>query len=479
MMGLTKFRSDVTLLTMQEPQFLIHNTHLEDPNHFGEKDPQLRTLKKQTYVYQPELVKQLPLKTPGIYSLAGGRQIGKTTLAKQWMQYLLQQNIPPKAIAYFTGEIIVDHMSLIRQLQSYIQTMPTKTLLYLIIDEVTYIRDWDMGIKFLADAGLLENVILLITGSDLIILQEAKMRFPGRRGKASQVDFHIHPLSFYEALKLTSNIEDLDQQLQQTPTHDITTALEDAFVQYLQHGGYLTAINDFAANNKIHSFVLDTYTDWIRGDLIKRGKNDHHCKEFLFAMLKRLNSQITWNALAKDISIDHHQTIANYANLLMSMDAIYIQQALQEDKLAGALKKAKKLIFTDPFIYHAVQAWLYPTQDPFNTHIIETINNPKRISYLVESCLVSHYRRWYPTYYIKSEGEVDIAYIKNQTFWPVEIKWAQQIRPKDLKQIQKYPNGIILAKQQQIHSINNTPCYPLPWYLAKLGMQQCSSVIHK
>lgn len=457
---------------MSNPQFLLHNSHLEAPSEFKQRDPNWRMLSKQPYCYISPLVSQLPTDIPGIYTVTGGRQVGKTTLAKQWMEHLLSQGVNPQAIVYFTGELITDYLSLIQQLHSYLDQMPQDGMRYLIIDEVTYIQDWDKGVKFLADAGLLEDAMLVLTGSDSVIIQEARMRFPGRRGKASQVDYHLYPLSFYDVLVLTKAVDDLDALLlADTPNAKAMEPLNQAFERYLIHGGYLTAINYLAANNRIDKSVLDTYSDWIRGDLMKRGKNDHNCREFFTAMEKRLNSQITWGALAKDFGIAHHATVADYANLLSSMDAIFVQQALLEDKLTGAPKKARKLIFTDPFIYHAVRAWLTPCADPFQEQILLATKNPIIASYLVEACVTSHIRRWYPTYYIKAEGEVDVAYIKDGKFWPIEVKWTGQLRVKDLKQIQKYKNGIILGKQQQIHTVNSTMSYPLPWYLAKMAYQ--------
>ena len=44
------------------------------------------------------------------------------------------------------------------------------------------------------------------------------------------------------------------------------------FETYLIHGGYLTAINDMAAEGRILNSTLNTYSDWIRGDFLKRGK---------------------------------------------------------------------------------------------------------------------------------------------------------------------------------------------------------------
>lgn len=462
---------------MLSPQFMIHNSQLEDASEFKKRDPHWRMLKRQSYLYLPPLVYQLPKNIAGIYTITGGRQIGKTTLAKQWMARLLDEGINPQSIAYFTGELMVDHLSMIQQLQHYLATMPQDAMRYILVDEVTYIQNWDMGVKFLADAGLLENVMLILTGSDSVIIQEARMRFPGRRGSAHQVDFHLYPLSFYETLDLTKAVDCLeDLLLADEPDEKAMEPLNQAFNRYLIHGGYLTAINNYAAQDQIEKSVLDTYSDWIRGDVIKRGKSDHHCREFFTAMENRLNSQITWASLAKDFSIEHHGTVADYAALLMSMDAIFIQQALLEDKLTGAPKKARKLIFTDPFIYHAVRAWLTPCRDPFREQIIPATQDPVITSYLVEACVTSHIRRWYPTYYIKAEGEVDVAYVKDKKFWPIEVKWTNQLRTKDLKQIQKYKNGIILGKQRQIHQVNDTMSYPLPWYLAKMAYQKAEEV---
>ena len=456
---------------MIDPLFMIHNSHLADPDLFKQTDPQLRILRQQPYVHMPLLLKKLPKDIPGIYTITGGRQIGKTTLSKQWMDYLLKCGVKPQAMAYFTGEVIVDHFSLIRQLQNYLPTMPQDEIRYLIIDEVTYILNWDLGIKFLADLGLFEQVVLLITGSDLILIQEARMRFPGRRGRASQVDFHMYPLSFYETLTLMGKIENLDVQLQEeNPRTPLMETLYQAFGDYLKHGGYLTAINNYASQGMIEKYVLDTYADWIRGDVVKQGKSEHYCRSLFTAMCKHLSSQVTWNTLAKEFTIEHHGTVADYAALLASMDAIFIQEALVEDKLVGAIKKAKKLTFTDPFIYHAIYGWLYATLHPYQEQILPALADPIITSYLVEGCVVNHIRRHYPTYYIKAEGEVDLAYIHNKKFYPIEIKWTTQMRIKDLKQILKYPNGVILGKEKIIRNINTTPSYPLPWYLARAGL---------
>lgn len=443
-----------------DTKFLAHNTHWENPKEFAKYDPQLRNLAHQKYIYHSPVLDALPRDQPGIYTLSGGRQIGKTTLLKQWMEHLLKRGTRPQAIAFFSGELIADYQALSHLLQAELETMPADSLRYILLDEVSYIKEWDRTIKYLADAGLLESVVLVITGSDVLFIREARMYFPGRRGKANQVDFHLYPLSFKEFIHLVNGWKHTEwKHINENAAH-----LLKALQQYLIHGGYLTAINDFAANQTITSATLHTYSDWIRGDMLKRGKQEHYLREIIQAIAKRYRSQITWNSLAKDLSIDHPKTVADYVELLSAMDVVFIQPAILEDKLTAAPKKARKLMFTDPFIFHALRTWLISPQDPY-AMIQETISDPIWNSHLIEALAANYYHRLFPTYYIKAEGEVDIAYVKDKHFWPVEIKWTNQLRPKDLQQIAKYPNGLILTKTIPEGVINGIKTIPL---LAKL-----------
>lgn len=440
-----------------DPRFLPHNYHLVNPAKFSSLDPQLLQLKKQRYVFHSPLIHAFPMKTPGIYMLSGGRQIGKTTLLKQWMLHLLLRKIQPEAIAFLSGELIDDHHMLLHLLQQQLASMPKTRGKFLILDEVSYIKDWDKGVKFAADAGLLSDTILMITGSDTTMVQEARSRFPGRRGEAPIQDFHLYPLSFKEFVQLKkikpNKVDDLFVQ----------------FYEYLAHGGYMTAINDMAKLGKILEATLITYSDWIRGDMLKRGKQEIFLREILGGIVKRYGCQITWNTLAKDLSIDHPNTVVDYVHLLESMDAVFVQSALMEDRLIGAPKKAKKVMFTDPFIYHAVRYWTHPMQDPFEKQIRLAIKDPEICSYLVEACVVTHFRRYYPTYYIKGEREVDVAYVKGKRFWPVEVKWTQQIQKGEFKQLAKYPNGVILTKRKERGQLDRFQTVPVPLALLELG----------
>lgn len=447
-----------------DPRFSAHNTHIEGPRAFKERDPQLRLLKHQKYVYHSPLLKEFPRTVPGIYTLGGGRQIGKSTLLKQWMLELIESGVNPNNIIFITGEIIDDHHALLNILSRAIENMLSSEIHFIIVDEITYIKDWDKAIKFAADSGLLERTILMLTGSDLSLMQEAKLRFPGRRGIADISNFHLYPLSFRETVILkNSKFKNEEKNLQEN-----IPKLFEYFSEFLIHGGFLTAINDLALHQRISNATLITYSEWIRGDMIKRGKQEHYLREILSAIIKRYNSQISWNSLAKDLTIDHPKTVSDYCAQLVSMDALFIQEALLEDKLAPAPKKAKKIVFNDPFIFHAIRNWIWPEKESFENQIQPIINNPEFSSLLVAAIVATNFHRFYPTYYIKAEGEVDVAYVYKYRFWPIEVKWTQQIHTKDLKQILKYPNSRIFAKTNQFSNIQGIPIEPLPMALFTL-----------
>ena len=454
-----------------DPRFLPHNSHREDAGRFASNDPQLRHLAQCVFRHRSALLDRLPRRAPGVYSLGGGRQTGKSTLLKQWMAELLVDDVRPTAISYLSGELIDDHHSLLRHIDTHLSGAAQGGCDYLIVDEVTYIRDWDKAIKYAADAGMLDNTVLVVTGSDLAFIQEARMRFPGRRGEAAVSDFHLHPLSFREFVALEGKVEDLDGYSQDPFSKPDQTVdlIYDAFDRYLLHGGYLTAINDLAQHGEIRHSTLATYSDWIRGDVLKRGKQEAYLREVLSAVVTRYTSQVTWNGLAQDLSIDHPRTVADYVELLERMDAVAVLPALREDKLGPAPKKAKKLTFCDPFIFHAVRAWLEPCRDPYKDQILASSRDPVRASQTVEACVANHFRRFFPTYYIKAQGEVDIAYIRAGRFWPVEIKWTNQLRPKDLKQIGRYGNGEIWSKSRGVGEIDGVKVRPLPIKLLCIG----------
>ena len=419
--------------------FKVHNCHIEGMESYLLVDPQLKKLANLPFVWTPPLVEQFCELPFGIYTLSGGRQIGKSTLLKQWVLRLIKRGVAPENIIYFTGELIDGHHKLIQHVKEFVDKFSASEQLYIICDEITYISNWDQGIKFLADAAILDNVVMMLSGSDSSIIKESRNRFPGRRGRASQIDFTFSPLSFSEVVALYSGKE----------------SSLDIFKKYLLHGGFLSAINDLAINGEISDSTYNTYSQWIIGDMQKKGKQESYVLEIITAIIKQYGSQISWNSLAKELSIDHHKTVSDYIALLSDFDVVFIQHALLESKLTASPKKAKKLFFKDPFIYHTLNFIISNQKISGFSLSQKFLSDSQCEGQLVEQVCVCHVERKFhnATYYIKAEGEVDIAYVDGKRFYPIEIKWTKQIRSKDLKQIRKYSNAEIWGRFESHESV--------------------------
>lgn len=438
---------------MIRDELLIHNQFRESLERYRDYDPQLKRLKKEPFEYVSKLLKEKSFHKSGVYLITGGRQVGKTTFLKQFILDLLTvKNVPPASILFLNGELIDDHHQLRRIVQDFVRE---DLFQYLFIDEVNYIAGWDKAIKFLADAGLFETTSVMLTGSDSCILREAMKRFAGRRGREDQVDYIFDPLSYKDFVVLKdASLKDVCEELEETPYLQKSPLFEKSFAQlqtyfkeYLIHGGYLPAISDYWKEGTISRATFNTYGQWIVGDILKHNKSEVYLLEVLGGIVKRYGSQVSWGALSKDLSIDHHKTVSDYCEILSMMHVLNIVPAIIEHKLVAAPKKAKKLYFRDPFIFHAVQCLIQADFDPKS--YLDTVEQRLDLLQMIEGVLLDYCQRFNPTFYIKgSKGEVDAAIVVKKSFEPIELKWTQQLRQEDLKQISTYDRGYILTPQE-------------------------------
>jgi predicted AAA+ superfamily ATPase len=423
-------------------QYQKHNLARLSLQQFLEGDPQLASLNKLKYQFQDLWWHDLVVTEPGLYILTGGRQVGKSTSCKLLMAHCLKEKLlKPSALFYLPCDEIYDAKEFSRTLRLILSTELTDPFL-LIIDEVTYVKDWDRVIKALADEGVFERGLCLLTGSDSVILKEAAQRFPGRRGKANQTDFHMHPLCFPEYVNLVTQT-----------THANPEELAALFKTYIQTGGYLKAINDFATQGALSESTFQTYEQWIRGDFLKQGKSE----ETLLAVLRELIiigvSPISYTKLAQKIGVISKETCIDYLRLLGRMDILLTLQAYDQNKKTGFPRKDRKFHFADPFIFRTIIHWLHR-----EGYLSENITE----SYLVEATVASHCARVGKVYYFKGQGEVDVIAINNNEINAFEVKWAEQIRANDLKTLKQFHRASILTKHHhsgQVEGINSLPVY--------------------
>ena len=428
--------------------YLNHNRFKESLDVFKKSDPHLLALSKFKYQHSSDWWTQLALDTSGIYILTGGRQIGKSTSCKLLVKDCLQKHTySADAIFYLPCDEIYDAKELSRILRFFLESVPNKKFL-LIIDEITFVKDWDRVIKALADEGYFQHGICLLTGSDTLILKEAAMRFPGRRGTAAQIDFHLYPLSFFEYVKLITKNTKIDDG-----------ELPALFQNYLLCGGYLRAINDLAQYGEVTAATFLTYEQWIRGDFLKHSKKEDYLLSILRALLVLGVSPISFSALTQKIGLMSKETCIDYLRHLERMDILINLQAYDQNKKQGFPRRDRKFHFTDPFIQRTIFHWLkregYITASP---------SEPG----LVEACVASHCHRLGSTYYFKGQGEVDVIWFRKNVLQSIEIKWSNQLRPSDLKMLKQFKNAIILGKGSAVGMIDDIQAIPVYQFLYQI-----------
>ena len=425
-------------------RFSNHNLHWADPATFAQRDPHLSRLQEVPLIAPYRFLEVFPVQTPGIYTLSGGRQLGKTTCLKQLMLIALQDGVKPEHVFYLACDVILDRSELYEVLKYFLESHKFERG-YLLIDEVTFVKDWDLTIKAIADEGLLRNVVCCLSGSDKIILEDAISRLPGRRGTAPVQDFELKPLIFPEVIVLLSSLPQW------------RLPLEELFMHYLKTGGYIVAVNELVRDGEISLATYRTYQQWVVGDFIRLHRTQRNLLQILFSIINTYGSQVSFQTLSEHTDGLSKDTVNEYCGLLERLGVISIQYALDQNTLRAAPRKHRKVHMLDPFIAHAMHQLVCERYQR-----VADIDE----SLLVESVCYHHYQRKYPSYYIKAEGEVDIAYIDKKRFFPVEIKWRNKLRAKDLKQIKKYENGLILSRQEDDGIIDGVPVTSLIKHLA-------------
>jgi predicted AAA+ superfamily ATPase len=424
--------------------FEHHNLFSKDFQLFMDNDPHLYSLKTMKFVHPLDWWSRIDWKNPGIYILTGGRQIGKSTSTKLLIKHALETGLfKPKDAFYIPCDQIDDYHHLLKIIYLFLEEAKPEGGFLLIIDEVTFVKGWDRAIKAAADDGLFRKGFCILTGSDSIILKEAANRFPGRRGNADLADFHIHPLNFAEYFKLTGGDE---------------SKVFSSFEAFLKCGGYLRAINELHMFGEIRKATYLTFEQWIKGDFEKRGKNLSTLTYILKTLYETVATQVTYSSLAHKMGQVVKETFIDYIGFLQRMDVIFELQAFDQNTLHGFPKKARKIHFADPFIMDTIKRWL--VEERF-------LKDAENEAVKVESIAAAHCLRKFPCYYIKTEGEIDIVAVVGKTFVPIEVKWTNQLRPQDMKQLMKYKNSVILTKRLNDGDINGIRSLSLPEFLLR------------
>lgn len=205
-------------------------------------------LKRDKYLDQLIEVKNLNL----IKVITGVRRCGKSTLLLQYKDYLLENGIKDSDILYMSFESaewyeIKDY----KDLYNYIKTKYHNRKVYLLLDEVQNVEDWEKAVNsLLVDI----NCDIYITGSNAYLLSsELTTLLAGR-----VYTINMYPFSFSEYLQINDNSNTQDKY--------------QLFNDYLKYGGMPMLINMKDNERLKTNYLADIKDVVLKKDIIARNK---------------------------------------------------------------------------------------------------------------------------------------------------------------------------------------------------------------
>ncbi len=419
-------------------------------------DQHIRYFESSNFKYHPErLFKEISSAKPGIYTIRGPRQIGKTTFLKLYIKNLLESGTRPTDIFFFTCDGISDRFDLIETIKTYFQIFERRSneIRYIFIDEITSIEEWQKSVKYLVDIGLLENSLVILTGSSSYDLKRSSERLPGR--KASGKDLVYVPITFREFLRsFDVDIEGRSMEEILSLSEDelkILSAknafLKEYFLKYLNTGGFPSVINDFLRESRISELTRNVYKDFILGDAEKYLKVRTNFIEIFKKLPDIIGQRFSWNSLL-DIftgSVKSVDTIQKYFEYLgysfILMNVFFVDVS----KKSVRMKKQKKVYPSDKIVAEVISD--ISGKAVKTSQIIEmlTLRHILKDSDMLYSGMNLYNGPFF--WYSDRGNEIDFVCNCDGKLVPVEVKYQSRINRSDYLGMKRvFEKGILITR---------------------------------
>ena len=452
--------------------------------------------------------KEIEFQTGGIYILRGPRQVGKTTYLKDTVRRLIERGIPPQHILYLSLDFFTSRREMRNAINRFLDLTKEASRIYLLLDEVTSVEDWNAELKYMADQGISQRGVIVATGSSGVRLKEKGELLPGRGVEGNE--YYIKPLpfrrfvlqsmdwiaSYLEDKKLREGIRRLGDVLEKCSI-DLSNTLKDIekesqriipfkeelwyfFQIYLLTGGLPGVINHYFSNKikgeeGIAEEVGEIFIRDVLGDLSRLQRQEAIARQLLKAVVERYGSRYTFSRLSSKLERSHI-TLIDYSEFLKESFISFILYAYDFNRKEPKWKGDKKVYFFDPFIFHCVKSYL--TGERLWDIITRTEENEELQGKVVEGVVISHLmihreipllkngRTFLWFYYDKSGKELDAVLKRNGKYLGIEVKFRTEIgkRIGRVPQIGEY----ILLSREDIGREGDVMVLPVDIFLSLL-----------
>ncbi|MFN4132750.1 MAG: ATP-binding protein [Candidatus Hadarchaeales archaeon] len=386
--------------------------------------------------------------------IVGPRQVGKTTFLKLSIWQLLQAGVDPKNLLFFSCDLFKNHKEVVDLVSDFERMREGKR--YILLDEISFVDDWERAVKFLLDNFAKDNVFYF-SGSSSIELK--KERFPGRPIKIKE----FMPLDFKDFCRLFGSDE-----LKKTIGEETTPGLEglhqksmqlifrfneisDLFYRYLKSGGFPRAFYEVLELGDVKKETFEVYWNWLIRDVTKVDRSERIASSVLAALVRRYTTSFSLTAIAKETEIGSHVTVRDYLEILEGLFAVRSYFNYSLSKQIPVFRKNRKVYFTDGFIYRCCKNMLFG----------EDLREDE-LPQVVEGIVAEHlWKRWGKVFYLKNRKELD--FITGE--FGIEVKWQKHVDERDFPRVD-VKNKILLSKDKlEFHRGKGLLILPLPIFL--------------
>ena len=351
----------------------------------------------------------------------GARQVGKTTLLKQFMQEQTDEVIylncdDPMVVSQLTNRNL-------SQLQMLIGTAKI-----VVIDEAQKVDNIGLTLKMMVDS--IPDVQVIATGSSAFELRN-RLNEPltGRK-----YEYRLFPISTNEIYR-TAGYLDVERHME-------SRLIYGSYPDIMTHGNEAREL----LNSLTDSYL---YKDILASENLRKPEL---LDKLLKALAFQVGSEVSYHELSQMIGSDA-KTVERYIELLEKCFIIFRLHGLSRN-LRNELKKAKKIYFYDNGVRNAVIQQFAPLDMRNDVGALwENFFISERIKF-------NHYRQHYCNIYFwrtKSQQEIDYIEESDGTFELFEMKW----NPKSA-------NAVIPASFLKAYPVANTAIVTPDNYLSYL-----------
>jgi uncharacterized protein len=250
--------------------------------------------------------------------ILGQRRAGKSRLMRMLIEYLIvQYQVPPINILYINKELydfdfIRDAATLLNTFKLYQKTMNPVGKIYLLIDEIQEVTDWEKAINSLSQDYRLE-IEVFITGSNANLLSSELSTYLSGR----YLSLMVYPFSYTEYLQIFSLARG-----------------KESVLNYLEQGG-LPELYQLTHIESKQNYIKSLLDSIVLRDIVQR----HHIRDtyllekVIHFAIDSIGSMLSVSSIIKSLSSNGYssnaETIGNYLDFCKN--ALFLHECQRYD----------------------------------------------------------------------------------------------------------------------------------------------------